>query len=98
MVSQSQVPPPERLWHVSLGLASPLWPAFYAAAATGVAVWSFGAVMRSLGASAPRMSVDGAGASRTGTPVAPATEAAVPSRPTRRRRTVAAPAKGSPVA
>jgi hypothetical protein len=46
MWSKPEFPNPEKLVHLSVGLASPLWPAFYGAAMTGLTVWSFGAVVR----------------------------------------------------
>jgi hypothetical protein len=46
MWSNSEVSYPEKLVHIGVGLASPLWPAFYAAAMTGLTVWSFGAMAR----------------------------------------------------
>ena len=91
MMSPSQVPPPERLIYLGLGLASPLWPAFYAATAAGLALWSVGAMVRAAGASAPATSP---------TVIPTVAKPVATTRPARKRpsraRAAAAPAKGSP--
>ena len=91
MMPPSQVPPPERLIHLGLGLASPLWPAFYAATAAGLALWSGGAMVRAAGASAPATSP---------TVIPTVAKPVATTRPARKRpsraRAAAAPAKGSP--
>ncbi len=107
-MTQPQVLPPERLIHLSLGLASPLWPAFYAAAATGLALWSVGAMVRAAGSAAAPKSADLPVAPLAlqvipaPVPIPPSATAAPRPRPARKRpsraRTAAAPAKGTPTA
>ena len=106
MMTQPPGLPSQRLIHLGLGLASPLWPAFYAAAATGVALWSLGAMLRAAGSAAVPTSADGP-VGLLAHPVMPPPVQAPPSataapRPARKRpsraRTAAAPALGTPAA